>query len=134
MDALDSLTSDVNEVGRGLEPAKKEAARNEAVTIGKVFDSITKLNDFIKKHGTNRHVVGDLLTVADFLLAVLVSFIVSGWFDGVPTTAFTPFSEICAVRKTVGALETTKKYYAGLSEADKVKYSKLLLAMDQDFE
>jgi glutathione S-transferase len=134
MDALDGLSGDVNDVGRGLEPAEKEAARKEAVTTGKVFDSITKLNDFIKKNGTNGHAVGDSLTVADFLLAVLVSVIVSGWFDGVPTTAFAPFSEICAVRKTVGALETTKKYYAGLSDADKVKYSRSLLAMDQDFE
>ena len=48
------------------------------------------------------HIVGDSLTIADFLLAIQMSFVVSGWFDGVPTTTFSPFPEMCAVRKTVG--------------------------------
>lgn len=132
MDAIDDISQLVNAAGRGMEQAEKEAARKEAVSSGSVFNLLTNIEAYISKHGQDGFCIGDSPTIADFQLAVVISFVSSGFFDGVDSSAFKPFPVMCKVRKTVGRLPAVTKFYEGMAPEDKEKYSSLLMKMGED--
>jgi glutathione S-transferase len=133
MDAFDDIAMLVNAAGRGLEQDAKEQARKEAVSSGNVFEVMTKIEAFISKHGEDGFCIGDSPTVADFQVAVGLSFIGSGFYDGVDGSAFKPFPTMCAVRTTVGNLPSVVEFYSGLAPEIKDKYPATIMKMGEDF-
>lgn len=111
LDAVNDIQVVVNAAGQGLPPEEKEAKRKEAVESGTAYTLLSKLDSYIAANGAGGHAVGDALTIADIKIFTALTFIVSGFFDGVPATALDGFSNIQAVRKTTALVPQIKSYY-----------------------
>ena len=59
-----------------------------------------------------KYAVGDSLTVADLSLFVSVNVLVSGFFDGIPSDALSPFKNLAAHKAVVANHPKVKEYYA----------------------
>lgn len=120
MDACDDILVAIMGVGRGLEKDEREAARLEAVSAGgKVAASLANIDAFIAKHGSAGCAVGKRISVADFMIAqVLTMFAYEpANFDGVPSDVLDKYSNIEAVRKAVLAHPAVKTWFDSRREA-----------------
>mmetsp|Transcript_10766 Transcript_10766/g.31942 ORF Transcript_10766/g.31942 Transcript_10766/m.31942 type:complete len:235 (-) Transcript_10766:205-909(-) len=111
MDAINDAQVAINSVGKDMGPAEKLAARKVAAEDGILADFLSRIDSFVGAHGSGGHAVGESLTVADLKLFASCSFMISGFFDGVPPTALDTFSNIQRVRKTVASLPSVCSFY-----------------------
>ena len=68
--------------GGGLPQEKKEAARLQSVADGPTATALRNLEKFIGKHGGNGFSVGSSTTIADLMIANILTFFTFGNFDG----------------------------------------------------
>jgi prostaglandin-H2 D-isomerase / glutathione transferase len=116
LDACDDLMGATNSAGQGLPQAEKEAARLEATTkpTGKPYHIMQFINDSI----SGKYVLGDTISVADYLVATMLSTVISGLYDGVPTTVLEQFPKVQALRKTLAEDPKITAYYDDASRKD----------------
>eukprot|EP00343_Euplotes_focardii_P007490 CAMPEP_0205818434 /NCGR_PEP_ID=MMETSP0206-20130828/345_1 /ASSEMBLY_ACC=CAM_ASM_000279 /TAXON_ID=36767 /ORGANISM="Euplotes focardii, Strain TN1" /LENGTH=230 /DNA_ID=CAMNT_0053110793 /DNA_START=31 /DNA_END=723 /DNA_ORIENTATION=+ len=108
---FDDINQNINNTGRGLEKAEKEAKRLETVSKGgDVYALLEKVDASLGTHGADGFAVGSTLTTADLVVYAYTGFFASGWYDGVPKNYITPFANIQAVRKTVATLPEIVAY------------------------
>ena len=116
MDAVEDIGQKTNSVGQGLEKEAKEKARAEACAEGGVTYAILQnVDNFIAANNGGKgggYTVGSTLSIADLYLYTSCNNLVSGLYDGVPTTTtLEPFANINAVRKTVRNHPAVTQYY-----------------------
>jgi len=111
MDATEDLVGKTFAAGKGLEKAAMEAARAEATTTGPTAQLLGRIDEYIAAHGSGGCAVGGTMTVADLFLWGVTSMIVSGVYDGVPTTVMEPFPSIQGVRRAVRSSPKVAAYY-----------------------
>ena len=117
MDGTEDLFPKTNAVGQGLPQAEKEAARKAAAEKGgEVYGLLERIDSYIGIHGAGGHAVGDSFTIADLFVYVITSNIVSGLFDGIPSSALDDFENVKAVRKTVRSHPGVVKYFDNLPD------------------
>lgn len=112
MDVCEDVGSKVMAAGQGLPQAEKEAKRAESCSPGGTTHALlSALDAYISANGKNGHVVGDTLSIADLLVYTASCNLVSGLYDGVPTTAVDALSNIQATRKMVRSLPAVDKWF-----------------------
>lgn len=112
MDVLEDITTTVNNAGRGLEKAEKEAKRAEVVAEGGAGHMLlSKLNAFLAL--TEGPFINDTPSVGDLQVMILVGTLSSGFYDGVPSDVAASFGSIMALAKAVAKHEGVVKYYEG---------------------
>jgi prostaglandin-H2 D-isomerase / glutathione transferase len=116
MDVVDDAQTAINMVGHGLEAEAKMAARAEDASTGAFSATLAKIDAYIAAHGSGGHAVGSTLTIADLIISTTLSFIFSGFFDGVTTAALEPHANIHAVRKATMAEPRIAAWYADRAE------------------
>jgi len=123
MDACEDIGAKTNAAGSGLPQDEKEAARKASCTEGGVTYEILKKIDCVIGSNRGCFAVGDSLTIADLLIYVGSSNLVSGMFDGVPPNALDSFDNLAVLRKAVRSNHAVCKWYDGLDESVKVPSS-----------
>ena len=83
LDVVDDIQSAINKVGADKPKEEKEAARIADATSGELAASMAKVEAYVGAHGSGGHAVGASLSVADLMISTTLSFVFSGFFDGV---------------------------------------------------
>lgn len=111
MDVCDDWMGTINNAGRGMETAEKEAARLKEVTdpASKASHLFRAVETYI---GTNTpYLFGDTLTVADLCIFAIAGAVESGLYDGVPRNTFDSYAKIQTLRRAVANVPEIVSYY-----------------------
>jgi len=128
VDACEDLGETIMKSTRGIDNKSPEflAKRKEVATTGKLAQSIEKLEKFVLNTGTEGFAVGNQLSLADVYLFHVISWIGSGFYDGIPADFADKFARIKSIRKNVGSNKTVAAYYDG--KTTKNKFDTLYIA------
>lgn len=100
--------------------AKIKARQDICADGGKLEKVLTKFEAFLEMNGgASGFAVGNSITIADFALFNQECMLLSGWLDGVPTTALDKFPKLQAHRQKIGKLPKIGKYYE--DETDSIR-------------
>ena len=92
---------------------------------GKLAQAVEKLEKFVTATGTEGFAVGNKLSQADVYLFHVISFLGSGFYDGIPSDFADKFARIKSIRKNVGSNKAVVAYYDGKKAS---KFDKLYIA------
>eukprot|EP00934_Nitzschia_sp_Nitz4_P003246 Nitzschia sp. Nitz4//scaffold261_size27179//14334//15011//NITZ4_008211-RA/size27179-processed-gene-0.4-mRNA-1//1//CDS//3329544723//3236//frame0 len=125
MDYGVDMSQTIRKVGANLPKEEMANKRTEAFSKGgDAYALFERVEKFVTKHGTEGYAVGSSFTVADAFIFAYVGFVVSGFFDGVPTDALDKdFPRILSIRKNVRKVPAVDKYYQELDESVKMAAS-----------
>jgi len=121
VDACCDLGDLVMKSTQGIDKKSPEylAKRAEVATTGKLAQALEKIEKFIQNTGTEGFAVGKQVSLADVYLFHVVSWIGSGFYDGVPSTFADKFVRIKSIRKNLGSNKALMAYYDGKPAANK---------------
>lgn len=118
IDATEDILPTTNKVGEGLNKEEKEAARKAACEEGGVvYQLLTKIDGAISANDESVFAVGDSLTIADLFIYCTSTFIVSGFYDGIPSDTLDRFVNLHNLRKEVRSNPSVCTWYDNLDSA-----------------
>jgi len=130
MDICEDFISFIINSAKGIdlktESEKFIAARLECATTGKLGQGLANLEKFLLKTGTEGFAVGDKATIADVVLFGGLTFLGSGFFDGIPADYTNKFPRITSIRKKMANHKAIAAYYD--SKKTKNKFDDLYIA------
>ena len=86
--------------------------QNTLCQLGALAQGLAKLQNFLLKTGTAGYAVGNTLTIADLRLLAQISFLGSGFFDGIAANFADRFTRIKSIRQNIAARhQSIKTYY-----------------------
>ena len=94
--------------------------------LGALAQGLERLEGFLQKTGSGGYAVGNQHTIADIHIFAHITFMGSGFWDGVPTDFSDRFARITSIRQKIASHELIKKYYD--SKGEKNKYDDLYIA------
>lgn len=123
VDACEDLSEAIMASTRGVDKKSPEflQKRKEVATTGKLAQSIARLEAFVTKHGSDGFAVGKRLTVADVHIFHVISWLSSGFYDGIPADFADKHARLRSIRKAVGSHKVVAAYYDGKKEASKME-------------
>lgn len=102
------------------------AKRKECATTGKLAQGLENLEKFLLKTGTEGFAVGDKITIADVHLYASLTFLGSGFFDGIPADYTKRFPRITSIIKQTANHKVVAAYYD--SKQKKSKHDEMYIA------
>merc|ERR1712013_196084 len=117
---LEDLTSKTNAIGRGLEAGEeKNALRAAAVAPGGECHAYAlRFEAFLAQLVSEGVITTSDITLPHLIIFSSIGFLVSGFYDGVPPTAFQDLPTLSAVRQAVAGHAVVGKYYDELKAYD----------------
>ncbi|KAL6754467.1 glutathione S-transferase [Haematococcus lacustris] len=99
-----------------IKDADERLAARKAVAQGPLQTKIAKLNTLLTEAGQDGYLVGGRMTYADVAAFVVMSFLGSGLFDGVPRDLYQPFPAITAFHTRMASVPQIRDMYQGVTE------------------
>ncbi|KAJ9513201.1 hypothetical protein QJQ45_029311 [Haematococcus lacustris] len=96
-----------------IKDADERLAARKAVAQGPLQSKIAKLNALLTEAGQDGYLVGGRMTYADVAAFVVMSFLGSGMFDGVPRDLYQPFPAITAFHTRMASVPQIRDMYQG---------------------
>ena len=93
--------------------------------LGSFGQGLEKLEKFLHKTGTVGYAVGNTHTIADIHLLAHITFMGSGFWDGIPADYANRFTRITSIRQNMASHGSIKAYYE--SKATKNNYDDLYI-------
>merc|ERR1712025_772612 len=113
VDAVEDLSEAIMKCTRGIDPKSTEflEKRQECQSTGAFGQGLQKLENFLHKTGTPGYAVGTSHTIADVHLLAHITFMGSGFFDGITANFADGLTRINSIRKKISMHESIKAYY-----------------------
>jgi len=113
LDAVEDLSEAIMKCTRGIDPKTPEflEKRQECVTTGSFGQGLQKLENFLLKTGTVGFAVGNTHTIADIRLLAAITFLGSGFFDGIAANFADRFTRINSIRRNIARHPSIQAYY-----------------------
>ena len=87
--------------------------------LGSFGQGLENLEKFLHKTGTVGYAVGNTHTIADISLLAQITFMGSGFFDGIAGNFADGFTRINSIRQNIANHRRIKEYYDGKSNKNK---------------
>ncbi|KAJ9512917.1 hypothetical protein QJQ45_029067 [Haematococcus lacustris] len=101
-----------------IKSADEKLAARKAMVEGPLQTRMTKLNTLLTEAGQDGYLVGGRMTYADVALFVTMSFLICGFFDGVPRDLYRPFPAITAFHTRMASVPQIRDMYQGPGKAE----------------
>ncbi|KAL6754466.1 glutathione S-transferase [Haematococcus lacustris] len=99
-----------------IKSADEKLAARKAMVEGPLQTRMTKLNTLLTEAGPDGYLVGGRMTYADVAVYVTMSFLICGFFDGVPRDLYRPFPAITAFHTRMASVPQIRDMYQGVTE------------------